>query len=129
MFEPVWRHVIGAYDSPPAPAIVSGYQRFRVQGGLYPAVIESAADHLPGMLYSGVSDEQLALLDAFEGRDYKRREVTVTLSASVQVRAGIYVFLRPEMLDRQPWDPDAFEREHINDFLASWEQGERRHRG
>jgi gamma-glutamylcyclotransferase (GGCT)/AIG2-like uncharacterized protein YtfP len=120
MFEPVWRAVLGSTDNAPAPALLDGFQRFRVRGQLYPAVIEAPGQQVPGMVYGGLSDEQVAALDAFEGADYRRTQVTVVLSASARMSAGVYVFLKPECIDHQPWDPDAFEREHVDDFLSTW---------
>lgn len=120
MFEPVWRAVLGEVAQSPAPALIEGFQRYRVQGELYPAVIRAAGEQVPGMLYSGVTDEQIATLDAFEGTDYQRTEVTAIMSASVNIKAGVYLFLRPELLEYQAWDPDQFEREHIDAFLDAW---------
>lgn len=120
MFQPVWKHVVGASSAEAAPAIVQGFQRFCVRNELYPAVIAVPGEHVPGMLYSGVSADELAMLDAFEGQAYERIDVTAILSPSVQVSAGIYVFREPSRINNQPWNPDTFERNHLQAFLDTY---------
>lgn len=120
MFEPVWKHVVANSSAESAPAIVRDYQRFCVRNELYPAVVAVPGEQVPGMLYSGVSADDLALLDAFEGQAYERVSVTAILSPSVQVSAGIYVFCEPSRIEERPWDPDAFERNHLETFLATY---------
>lgn len=117
MFDPVWQRVVGSGATEPAPAIVDGFQRFCVRGETYPGMVAAGANQVPGMLYTGVSDRQLTLLDKFEGDEYRRVEVTVLLSASAQVRAQAYLYVDSNRLDPRPWDPDRFERDELPAFL------------
>lgn len=117
MSERVWHKVVGDCASDPAPALLRGYRRCRIQRENYPAMVADDQSFIPGVLYSGVSDKQLDLLDEFEGFEYERIAVVVALSASITLNAFAYLYLITAKLDPQPWDPDEFERSHIDAFL------------
>ncbi|ODQ82209.1 hypothetical protein BABINDRAFT_158855 [Babjeviella inositovora NRRL Y-12698] len=54
-----------------------GYTRRQVVGLKYPAVIADANDSVDGVVVSGLTAEDMTLLDAFEGDEYDRRSVTI----------------------------------------------------
>ena len=118
MFDPVWSAVVrGRYRS--LPAAVANHARHAVRGETYPGVVERAGAEVRGRLWLGVSADDLARLDAFEGGDYRR--VTVSVAAGEPARAmeaQMYLYLRPERLEAEPWDEGWFEREGIARFLA-----------
>lgn len=65
------------------------------------------------MLYLDLNATALARLDAFEGPQYQRTQVTVTDSSGRRFSADTYLF-RAEyagLLLPGDWDPAAFERE------------------
>lgn len=101
------------------PARLDGYARFRVNGRVYPAIVEAAGGEVPGVLYAGLEATELERLDFYEGGLYERREVSVWAAGVVQ-RAATYV-LRPELrheLSDEPWDFAGFLRDHLNEYLA-----------
>ena len=117
MYDRVWRQVVGDDAGEPAPALLHGYRRCRIQRENYPAMIADDQSFIPGVVYSGVSEKQLRLLDEFEGSEYERIEVVVALSASITLNAYAYLYLETAKLDPQLWDPDEFEKSQIDVFL------------
>jgi len=52
--------------------------RFKVVGEIYPAIIRKSSSQVIGILYENLSDGELKALDAFEGIEYCRVEVSVS---------------------------------------------------
>lgn len=127
MFAPVWRRVVsGDYRS--TPALLTGYRRHRVRGAAYPALVavdpgaEPPAPALPGVLYLAVDPADLQALDAFEGADYRRIRVEVSVAASAgmpgRLPADVYLYLAGDRIEPGDWDPGDFERDRLEPFLA-----------
>ena len=120
MFPQVWTVVVRG-DYPPHPARLHGHQRRRIQGETYPAAIAaSTTDFIDGQLYLNISPDDMQRLDHFEGDDYAKIEVPVTLSDNRVVTAAVYLYRHPERLATQDWDVAWFEREGIHAFLAQY---------
>jgi len=117
MYDRVWYQVVGEFNGEPAPALLHGYRRCKIQRENYPAMVADEQSYIPGAVYSGVSPQQLVLLDEFEGIEYERIEVVVALSASITLNAYAYLYLEMTKIDPQPWDPDEFEKNEIDNFL------------
>ena len=60
------------------PARAPGYRAVAYPGRVYPALVVSAPDHAPGLLLEDLSRDDLAMLDAFEGPEYRRQGLAVT---------------------------------------------------
>lgn len=126
MFAPVWQRVVrGRYRR--AAAGLAGYERHRVRDESYPALLAatSAAEPVSGVVYLDVSRDDLAALDRFEGDDYQRITVLVTLAAGdraaglpATLPAEAYLFLPHDRVDRGAWDPVGFEQARLAAFLA-----------
>lgn len=100
-------------------ARLDGYARFRVEGRVYPAIVEAPGGAVPGVLYADLEATELDRLDVYEGPLYERREVSVWVGPAATA-AATYV-LRPELRHRlsdEPWDYEAFLRDHLDDYLA-----------
>ncbi len=117
MVDRVWRQVVGEYSGVPAPALLRGYRRCRILNENFPAMVTDLEAFVPGAVYSGVTDEQVRLLDEFEGHEYKRIDVVVALSASITLNAQAYLYLETMKLDPRPWDPEEFENSQVDAFL------------
>ncbi len=119
MFAPVWqRVVIGTYRS--RPACLDGYHRHALADDTYPGMVAHAGSRVEGLVYLDVSDEDVARLDAFEGDEYVRRGVSLSLigdRSAAALAADTYVFTAVQRLSAADWDPAAFA---LDDFLVSY---------
>lgn len=116
MFAPVWRRVVRG-DYRLAPARLDGYARLAIAGETYPGMVAQEGASVAGVLYFDVDARDVAALDAFEGEDYRRDPVRVTLDAGGMIDAQTYVYLLPQKLTSLPWQPEAFQMER---FLATY---------
>lgn len=116
MFAQVWQRVVRA-DYRSAPARLDGYARFAIHDETYPGMVAQAGASVAGVLYFDVAPPDVAALDAFEGIEYRRDMVRVTLDTGETVDAAAYVYLLPRKLSDSPWLPEAFQMER---FIGSY---------
>jgi len=101
-----------------SPASLGGYVRYRIIDRVYPAIVTAPGWDVPGLLYSGITPDELRRLDDYEGPLYERLLVTVS-TPEVLLDASTYV-LRAQhghRLSREPWDLGEFERDHLESYL------------
>lgn len=116
MFPQVWERVVrGRYRS--APAGVHGHVRYALAGETYPGMIARAGSTVQGVVYFDVDAQDLALLDAFEGIEYRRDAISAQLDSGETIMAETYIFLLPNLLSNQPWRPEAFQMQR---FIESY---------
>ncbi len=116
MFPQVWQRVVrGSYRS--AAASVTDYARFALEGETYPGMIAQAGSTVAGVVYFDVETRDIALLDAFEGVEYRRDALTAHLETGELLAVDAYIFLSPALLSSLPWQPEAFQMQR---FLQSY---------
>ena len=116
MFPQVWQRVVrGSYRA--APAVASGFARLEIIGETYPGMVAQPGSSVPGVLYFDVTAHDIAALDAFEGAEYRRDTVQVTLESGESVATGTYIYLLPQKLSESPWLPEKFQMER---FIGSY---------
>lgn len=116
MFAQVWQRVVqGTYRS--CPAIVHGFARYAIVGETYPGMVVRQGAKVPGVLYFDVGTDDIGALDAFEGVEYRRDMIPVTLPSGEPVTAETYLYLLPENLLELPWQPEEFQMER---FIGSY---------
>ena len=119
MFDEVWCKVVaGRYRS--QPAVLHEHRRYAVTGVCYPAIVAMPGERLHGLLYLDVGTDDLARLDAFEGDEYRRDALPVTLSTGQTVSAWTYVWLDHGRLADAPWLTEAFP---LREFLETYATG------
>lgn len=92
------------------PARLDGYRRSPVIGEHYPGMVPAAGDKVEGVLYLELPDTAWARLDAFEGDEYRREQVSVACADGRIETAWTYVF-KPEYAARLAagaWDFERF---------------------
>ncbi|WP_019139836.1 gamma-glutamylcyclotransferase family protein [Noviherbaspirillum massiliense] len=116
MFPEVWERVVrGRYRS--APASVAGHARYAVAGATYPGMVRNADDRVEGIVYFDVAPDDVAVLDAFEGSEYRRDMVEAVLASGASLSAGAFIYLLPGRLSALPWNPEAFQ---LHRFLQAY---------
>lgn len=104
------------------PAYLPGFRRRSLRDAVYPAVIASAGDSVEGLLYRAVSAGELQRLDIFEGEQYRRMTVRVTV-ADGAVSAETYVLASglAGLLSDRDWSLAHFlESGGLEQFLAGY---------
>ncbi|MFG6430885.1 gamma-glutamylcyclotransferase family protein [Roseateles sp. LYH14W] len=104
------------------PASLADHRRHPVRGEDYPGMRAAPGATVPGQLYLDVDAVAWARLDAFEGAEYERVGVVVTLADGRTLPAQVYRFrdeFAPRLLPGD-WDADAFAREGRQRFIARY---------
>ncbi len=128
MFEEIFSRVI-ATPEPQASqsARLVGYQRFKVIGEVYPALIPSdQATSVAGRIYFDLTTDQMLRLDAFEGEMYERTPVAVvTEGQGLSISCETYVchIEYRNLVSNQIWSPFNFGEQaqrHFIERFSGW---------
>ena len=113
----LWAQVVnGVY--PCLNAVAKGFQRHAVPGETYPAMVENQGTQVQGLLWLDVLQDDVKRLDEFEGPEYARREISVTLNTSGEtMQVDTYIWLNPAVLTDELWSVSQFEAEGLQAFL------------
>ncbi|CAH2079907.1 unnamed protein product [Thlaspi arvense] len=110
------------------PEIISvtlpGFKRFRLKGRLYPCVIPFEAGEVHGKLLMGLTDEELANVDAVEGNEYERVTVEVVRKDnSEKMTVKTYLWVNKDDPDMYgEWDFEEWKRLHKQKFIESFKE-------
>lgn len=116
MFPQVWQRVVcDRYRSVAASA--SGYECYEIAGETYPGMIRRTGSIVHGLLYFDVGSQDLGALDFFEGMEYRRDEIAVTLESGDTLVAYTYIYLLTEKLLESKWRADSFQ---VTRFLSTY---------
>jgi gamma-glutamylcyclotransferase (GGCT)/AIG2-like uncharacterized protein YtfP len=116
MFPEIWRRVVtGEYRA--ELAVASGFARYALSDDTYPGMIAEPDGSVEGVVYLDVDEFDLAALDRFEGVEYRRDPVTVTLQSGATMVANTYIFTATHRLSTAPWEPNAFQMDR---FIGSY---------
>lgn len=96
-----------------APATAQGYARYTLADDTYPGMIVSESATVEGVLYFDVDAQDLAVLDAFEGREYRRDPGNVVINYGKSVIACTYILMAEQRLSGLPWESQAFQMSRI----------------
>ena len=95
------------------PAVLAGYRRLRLKAKHYPVMVAASGAAVEGTLYTGLSEKDFEVLDAFEGEEYDRE--TVSLGSGF-AQAYILAPRWRHLADSVPWRPEQFKPEHFADL-------------
>lgn len=100
-------------------ARLPGFSAFMIRGEVYPGIVRTAGGMTAGRLYPSCSPLELAVLDRFEGRLYRRLALPVTTADGRRVRAWVYGIAcgREKMLTATPWRLEVFTRARYARFM------------
>ncbi|KAF3138561.1 hypothetical protein TWF703_004609 [Orbilia oligospora] len=115
------------------PAILHDHCRHRVKNVDYPGVVAQTGSSVRGTVVEGLSKMDIDRLDAFEGHEYERRQVKVSLLAderaldishsgretSETVMAGTYIWTEgTQYLEDAEWDFDHFVKQKLRNWVG-----------
>jgi gamma-glutamylcyclotransferase (GGCT)/AIG2-like uncharacterized protein YtfP len=106
-------------------ARLPGYAIYRVKDVEYPGIIEAPDNETSGVLYRGVSDEDLKVLDLFEGELYERRLLKINTEDSKSHHAWVYVISlkNKTYLTKEPWHLKTFMKKGFDTFMKYYVNG------
>lgn len=119
MFEDVWNRLVkGNYLS--QKATLMGFARRSVKEDEYPVIFQ-ADELVEGVVYYDINEEDMVILDTFEGEYYERQEVEL-LVKNEPIKASVYVLKEKyfDIIDPKPWSEALFATEGIKRFLAHY---------
>lgn len=104
---------VSGLQRPVTAATLRGYQRLRVKGEDYPALLPDPAGCVPGVIYRDIPETAWTLLDRFEGDMYVREQVQVELDDGCSIAVETYIVNGPfiDCLEEVEWD--------FTDFLSN----------
>ncbi|XP_051195162.1 AIG2-like protein D [Lolium perenne] len=119
MSEEVVRVLLGRVP-PSSPALLPNHQRFSIRGRVYPAILPVDGNEVSGMVFKGITDGELDVLDIFEDEEYVRETVGVSLSDSSETMlAFAYIWGNVDDPDLYgEWDFDEWKKVHLKDYLT-----------
>ena len=103
-------------------AVLHGYIRKQVIGEVYPAIAEKSGHEVAGLLYYNLSNTALNKLDRFEGDQYDRRGLKISLQTGQIVDTQVYVFAKKskQRLAPEDWNYQDFLEKGKELFLREY---------
>jgi gamma-glutamylcyclotransferase (GGCT)/AIG2-like uncharacterized protein YtfP len=117
LFPPVLERVIGRRPEM-CRAAAPGFAARKMPDVIWPGMISLEMSVAGGCLLLDLTPEELALLDAWEGEPYRRKEIDVVDDLGRVVSAGAYLVDEAEVTD-EPWASRAFYERELPDFLSA----------
>jgi len=99
------------------PAVAPGYRAVAYPGRVYPALVEAPNHAAPGLLIEHLSTLDMAVLDAFEGEEYRRQTIAV-LAGPVQHRTEAYLPVVEIAATAADWSLAAWTATHKQNVLG-----------
>jgi ADP-ribose pyrophosphatase len=115
----VFQHVTGRCPAS-IEATLDDWRRVRVDRETFPAAVPANGDQIRGILWRGLSAQEIARLDQFEGGHYQRVSVQVRDCSGENHAAEVYQWSRADGLINEPWDFDWFKTVGIKDFSSKY---------
>lgn len=110
-----------------APAWLSDHRRFSLRGRTYPAAVPFPEAKLLGKVLYDLTDEELAVLDAFEDIDYTKELVEPVLQvdekqagANLKSRLQAIVYVWANVKDDNlygEWDCEEFREKYLEEYV------------
>lgn len=91
-------------------AHVSNYERFLLRDKPYPGICRRPGVSTSGVLYGGIDDDSLRVLDMFEDNVYVRETIEVTTECGESLQAWTYLipFKSEYLLGTELWNQNHF---------------------
>ena len=100
-------------------ARLDGWSRHAIRGKTYPAAVPAIGACVEGVLWLDLDEDAMRRLDRFEGDEYARDPVLVTVPGGERVSAHVYRWRDTASVLPTDWSSDEFERQHLADFFRT----------
>ena len=102
-------------------AILQNFKRLKIylkdQELFYPALIKEKSSFTEGIIFRNLSEKELALIDKYEGEEYKRKLVQVETKEET-LDACCYIWqANDDYILKDEWSAEGFREKYLNDFL------------
>jgi gamma-glutamylcyclotransferase (GGCT)/AIG2-like uncharacterized protein YtfP len=103
------------------PARLSDARRLRVKDQVYPSLVPAEGFEVEGIVYSDLSEAEVAALDHFEGEEYVRRSVEVRCGDQM-VTTDVYFTSEAGMALHEPdeWTPEHLSDSGVQNFRETY---------
>mmetsp|Transcript_6172 Transcript_6172/g.15277 ORF Transcript_6172/g.15277 Transcript_6172/m.15277 type:complete len:139 (-) Transcript_6172:306-722(-) len=103
-------------------AVLPNYAMYSVKRKVYPAVLESYGSSVEGACIE-VAEQEVELLDIYEGEEYKREEVSCETSDGKKQICFVYTWADNLGLElykkgQKGWDFNEFLEQHLKGFVG-----------
>lgn len=101
-------------------AKLHNFAAYKVVGDVYPGIWHLEGVSTDGILYQGISKDELAKLDLYEGEEYNRELLEVETEDGNTHRAWVYTY-RPayrHMLSELPWSAEHFNESELDAYVS-----------
>ncbi len=97
-----------------------------IKGEYYPAGVLDALDSdcfAKGMVWKGLTDEQLEILDKWEGDEYRRENILIEqVESGKKEQVWVYLYCGAKQLcSEKGWSLEEFERNDLERVLLSFD--------
>jgi gamma-glutamylcyclotransferase (GGCT)/AIG2-like uncharacterized protein YtfP len=99
-------------------ATALGHLTVYYPGQTYPALLAKPDSSAEGLLFRHLSARDIALLDTFEGDEYRRGSILVQIEGEA-LGALCYLPTRPIAADARVWTLEEWQRQHKAEMLAT----------
>jgi gamma-glutamylcyclotransferase (GGCT)/AIG2-like uncharacterized protein YtfP len=101
------------------PAELTGHRAAPLAGRAYPGLVRDEGGVAPGRLLVDLTDDDLVVLDAFEGPEYERIGVVATVDGA-DVPADAWLLTGPSrrLAEAGQWSLERFLAEDVESFLG-----------
>lgn len=104
-------------------AVLKGYRRGVIRGQTYPGILPQPEGEVSGILYQTLTEEEVMILDHYEGEMYVLAEVLIMSGAGDQIQARTYVLKEAyrALVTETDWDLAAFIRNDLIHFVRDYD--------
>lgn len=112
-------HTITGEDFQMEEAKIVGWSRHALRNRAYPGIVRKAGSVVVGKILYDISCRAMCLLCMFEGDEYSLTQTTATNKNGKRLCVNTYAWAgKISDVLSEPWDPIAFQRDHLSRFIA-----------
>ncbi|MBK8501434.1 MAG: gamma-glutamylcyclotransferase [Saprospiraceae bacterium] len=104
------------------PATLDGFRRYLLLDANYPGIKTQVDNRVSGLIYYQLSQNDLDILNDFEGEPYELKPVSATLISGEGVSTFAYIIKEQfeNLLSDQDWSLEEFMALHKDNFIREY---------